>query len=78
MATQPTGTELSDLPPSAKLVATTLSYEGQLTQSQLAEQTRLAPRTVRSALDALEKNGIVRSRRSVVDARKRVYTLDGD
>lgn len=78
MATQPTGTELSDLPPSAKLVATTLSYEGQLTQSQLAEQTRLAARTVRSALDTLEENGIVRSRRSVMDARKRVYTLDGD
>ncbi|MEF8814290.1 MAG: helix-turn-helix domain-containing protein [Halovenus sp.] len=78
MATQSTGKELSDLPPSAKLVATTLLYEGQLTQSQLAEQTRLAPRTVRSALDTLEENGIVRSRRSVMDARKRVYTLEGE
>jgi len=75
MAAQLTG-KLEDLPPSAKLVVTTLSHEGQLTQSQLAEQTRLAPRTVRSALETLEQHGIVRSRRSVMDARKRVYTLD--
>jgi len=61
-----------------KLVVTTLSHEGELTQSQLADRTRLAPRTVRSALGRLENHGIVRSRRSVMDARKRIYTLDRD
>lgn len=69
---------LADLPPSAKLVATTLEHEGTMTQSQLSDETRLAPRTVRSALEKLEESGIVSSRRAVTDARKRVYTLETD
>ncbi|ELZ21136.1 transcriptional regulator, ArsR family protein [Halosimplex carlsbadense 2-9-1] len=66
---------LTDLPPSAKLVAKTLEYEGDLTQSQISESARLPQRTVRFALTKLEDNNIVRSRISFMDARKRVYTL---
>jgi DNA-binding MarR family transcriptional regulator len=66
---------LEDLPPSAKLVAKTLEYEGDLTQSQIAESTLLPKRTVRSALGDLEDNNIVNSRISFIDARKRVYSL---
>jgi len=65
-----------DLPPSAKLVAKTLEYNDGLTQSQLAEETLLPSRTVRYALNRLEEVGVVDSRFSFSDARKRVYTLN--
>ena len=69
---------LSDLPPSAKLVAKVLEYENTLTQSQLAEETLLPPRTVRYALSRLEDHNIVESRFSFTDARKRLYSLSVD
>jgi len=65
-----------DLPPSAKLVAKVLEYEGDSTQSALAESTLLPPRTVRYALTELEEVGVVSSRLSLMDARQRVYSLD--
>lgn len=66
---------IRDLPPSAKLVAKALEYNERLTQSQLAEETLLPPRTVRYALSRLEDQNAVDSRFSFTDARKRVYTL---
>jgi len=66
---------VADLPPSAKLVAKVLEYNGSLTQSQLAEETLLPPRTVRYALTRLEEVDVVGSRFSFSDARKRIYTL---
>jgi DNA-binding MarR family transcriptional regulator len=66
---------LRELPPSAKLVAKTLEYNDKLTQSQLAEETLLPPRTVRYALTRLEDADVVNSRFSFSDARKRIYTL---
>ena len=67
--------DVRDLPPSAKLVAKVLEYNGTLTQSQLAEETLLPPRTVRYALSRLEEVSVVDSRFSFADARKRIYTL---
>jgi DNA-binding MarR family transcriptional regulator len=64
-----------DLPPSAKLVAKVLEYNDTLTQSELAEETLLPPRTVRYALNRLEEENVVHSRFSFSDARKRLYTL---
>jgi DNA-binding MarR family transcriptional regulator len=64
-----------ELPPSAKLVAKVLDYNDTLTQSQLAEETLLPPRTVRYALTRLEDEDVVDSRFSFSDARKRLYTL---
>ncbi|WP_336326602.1 helix-turn-helix domain-containing protein [Halovenus sp. HT40] len=66
---------VAELPPSAKLVAKVLEYDGPLTQSQLAEETLLPARTVRYALNRLEEIEVVNSRFSFNDARKRVYTL---
>jgi DNA-binding MarR family transcriptional regulator len=71
----PTWDAVVDLPPSAKLVAKVLDYDGPLTQSQLAEETLLPARTVRYALTRLEDADVVDSRFSFNDARKRVYTL---
>jgi DNA-binding MarR family transcriptional regulator len=68
-------TPIEDLPPSAKLVVKVLEYEGDLTQAQLVDSTLLPARTVRHALAKLEDNDIVRSRISLVDARKQIYTL---
>ncbi|HMB49725.1 MarR family transcriptional regulator [Natronoarchaeum rubrum] len=67
--------DVRDLPPSAKLVAKVLEYNDTLTQSQLAEETLLPARTVRYALNRLEEEGVVDSRFSFSDARKRLYTL---
>lgn len=64
-----------DLPPSAKLVAKVLEYHDTLTQSELAEETLLPPRTVRYALNRLEEEDAVASRFSFSDARKRLYSL---
>lgn len=66
---------LRELPPSAKLVAKVLEYQDTLTQSELAEETLLPPRTVRYALTRLDEAGLVESRFSFTDARKRIYTL---
>lgn len=76
LTTQKTSATLHDLPPSAKLVAKTLEYEGESTQSELAGSTLLPPRTVRYALTQLEENGIVTSRISFMDARQRIYSLE--
>lgn len=67
---------LSELAPSAKLVAMTLEHEGDLTQSELADRTLLPARTVRSGLGELEDAGLVSSRISLMDARQQVYSLD--
>lgn len=72
---QKTSGDLHDLPPSAKLVAKTLEYEGESTQADPINSTLLPQRTVRNALTRLEKNGIVSSRISFMDARQRIYSL---
>lgn len=71
-------TKLQDLPPSAKLVAKTLEYEGDSTQAQLAESTLLPIRTVRYALTQLEEKGLVTSRISFKDARQSIYSLESE
>ena len=65
-----------ELPPSAKLVAKVLDYNDTLTQTELAEETLLPPRTVRYALTRLEDEDAVESRFSFSDARKRLYSLN--
>ncbi|RRJ32837.1 winged helix-turn-helix transcriptional regulator [Halocatena pleomorpha] len=69
------GGTLQDCPPSAKLVAKVLEYDGPLTQQELAEETLLPTRTVRYAVSQLDEIGLVHSRFSFTDARKRVYSL---
>lgn len=73
--TEATKEALRELPPSAKLVAKVLEYRGTLTQSELAEETLLPPRTVRYALTRLDEEDVVESRFSFTDARKRIYSL---
>jgi len=66
---------VSELPPSAKLIAKVLEYNGTLTQSELAEKSRLSPRTTRYALQKLEDAGVVESEISLADARQNLYAL---
>lgn len=74
---RPAGQEaLRECPPSAKLVAKVLEYDGPLTQQALAEKSLLPTRTVRYAVSQLEEVGVIQSRFSFTDARKRVYRLD--
>lgn len=74
-ATDRTAAKLTDLSPSAKLVYKVLEYEGELTQSEIAAESRLCPRTVRYALKRLERNGVVDSRVHLEDARQSVYRI---
>lgn len=67
---------LAELAPSPKLVGLVLDREGELTQSQLAAETRLPTRTVRSSVAELQDVGLLSVRNSVVDARKQVYSLE--
>lgn len=66
---------IAELPPSAKLVAKVLEYNGTLSQRELAEQTMLPARTVRYAISRLEEVDAVETQFSFTDARKRLYTL---
>lgn len=74
----PSEETLYELPPSAKLVVKVLEYNNSLTQSELASETLLSPRTVRFALTKLEEVGAIESRISFKDARQRIYSLRMD
>ena len=64
---------MNDLSTSAKLVFKTLENEGGLTQKQLAKETFLGRRTVRSAIRQLEQAGMITSRVNFEDARQDIY-----
>lgn len=69
---------LEDLPPSGKLVGLALAgADGELTQKQIIQATKLSGRTVRDALDRLEDHDGVtlRRRHSASDARQDLYWL---
>jgi DNA-binding MarR family transcriptional regulator len=65
---------MDDLSPSAKLVFKALENEGGLTQKQLANETFLVRRTVRSAIRQLEQAGMITSRVNFEDARQDIYS----
>ncbi|MFB6135953.1 MAG: MarR family transcriptional regulator [Halobacteriaceae archaeon] len=65
---------LADLPPSAKLVFKVLEDESPLTQSQIAERSRLSKRTTRHALSKLTEAGVVEEQVYIPDARRRLYS----
>ncbi|RBI59542.1 ArsR family transcriptional regulator [halophilic archaeon] len=66
---------LIDLPPSAKLVAKVLDAEAPLDQAELAEETLLPNRTVRSALKQLHEVNLISAHVKIRDARKQIYKL---
>lgn len=72
------GEAMADVPPSAKLVFKSLQYEGDLTQQQLAEETLLAPRTIRYAIQRLEERDLINSEVNFADARQQIYSLTID
>jgi len=66
---------LDDLPPSAKLVFKVLEYDGPLTQKGIVEESMLSARTVRYALERLERIGVVDEDVYFADARQNLYRL---
>lgn len=78
MSEKGTEEQLSELPPSAKLVYKVLEYNGRLSQKRLVEETRLSSRTLRYALSELEDADLVASRSALHDARQTCYTIDRD
>ena len=67
--------QLIDLPPSAKLVFKVLEYNGTLTQKGIVEESMLSARTVRYALERLERIGVVDEDVYFADARQNIYGL---
>ncbi|EMA41541.1 MarR family winged helix-turn-helix transcriptional regulator [Halococcus hamelinensis] len=63
------------LSPSAKLVVKVLEYRGSLTQKEIIEQSRLSGRTVRNALEQLQRAGTVEKGICIEDARQNRYKL---
>jgi predicted transcriptional regulator len=72
------GENLSELPPSAKLVYKVLEYNGPLTQKGIVEESMLSARTVRYALERLDEIGIVEEDVYFADARQNLYELSDD
>jgi len=66
---------LRSFPPSVKLVAKVLEVEGTMTQKELSDESRLAPRTVREATTRLEEEGLVEQQVYIPDARQSLYSL---
>ncbi|GEM_PF-44670 len=71
-----TDTQLTEVPPSSKLVYKVLEYEGSLTQEEIAIESRLCARTVRYALGKLDDRELVESRVCLEDARQSKYWVD--
>jgi DNA-binding MarR family transcriptional regulator len=66
---------IDDLPPSAKLVFKVLEYDGPLTQKGIVEESMLSARTVRYALERLERINVVDEDVYFADARQNLYQL---
>lgn len=64
---------LETLSPSAKFVYVVLQSEGTLDQDEIVQRTLLPKRTVRYALDKLERADLVSEEPGVTDARRRRY-----
>ena len=73
--TESDGEDITDLPPSAKLVFKVLEYQGPLTQKGIVEESMLSARTVRYALERLEEIDIVKEDVYFADARQNLYEL---
>ncbi|MFB6206339.1 MAG: MarR family transcriptional regulator [Haloglomus sp.] len=67
--------DLSDLPPSAKLVFKVLEYNGPMTQKGIVEESMLSARTVRYALERLEEIDTVEEDVYFADARQNLYEI---
>ncbi|WP_114576690.1 helix-turn-helix domain-containing protein [Saliphagus sp. LR7] len=67
--------EIEDLPPSCKLVLKVLEYQGELSQTELAEETYLPRRTVRYATRRLMQRRLIDSRNCIGDARSILYSV---
>ena len=67
--------DISDLPPSAKLVFKVLEYNGPMTQKGIVQESMLSARTVRYALERLENIDVVVEDVYFADARQNLYKL---
>lgn len=68
---------LSELPPSAKLVAKILEDSSGLTKNQLKEESLLARRTLREALKRLNENGLI-DYNNLEDTDSKKYYINTD
>jgi predicted transcriptional regulator len=70
-----TAEDISDLPPSAKLVFKVLEYNGPMTQKGIVQESMLSARTVRYALERLENIDVVVEDVYFADARQNLYEI---
>lgn len=70
-----TNVAVSNLAPSAKLVALVLLRHPDSSTTEIADRSLLPKRTVRYAITQLEKEGLVEASHSLADTRIRLYSL---
>jgi predicted transcriptional regulator len=73
--TESTTEDISDLPPSAKLVFKVLEYNGPMTQKGIVQESMLSARTVRYALERLENIDVIAEDVYFADARQNLYQI---
>jgi DNA-binding MarR family transcriptional regulator len=66
--------QLSELPPSAKLVFYVPKHQSPLTQKEICDEALLADRTVRYALKRLDENELIEAQISFSDSRQQLYS----
>ena len=71
-----TAEDISDLPPSAKLVFKVLEYNGPMTQKGIVQESMLSARTVRYALERLQNIDVIVEDVYFADARQNIYELN--
>ncbi|MHA2249724.1 MAG: winged helix-turn-helix transcriptional regulator [Candidatus Kariarchaeaceae archaeon] len=70
--------KLPKLPKSAKRIILVLSEEGQMTQKDLINMTKIPAKTVRYALKRLNEQKLVISQHNLEDMRSMFYSLNPD
>lgn len=66
--------QLSELPPSAKLVFYVLKQQSPLTQKEICDDAMVSDRTVRYALKRLDETELIKAQISFSDARQQLYS----
>jgi len=73
---EPEDGDLSNLPPSAKLVIKVIEHEGEMDKEEICERARLPPSTTQYALKKLVEEDVVEVKVGEGEGRRLVYSAE--
>ena len=76
MPEEPVDGALEGMPPSAKLVAKVMEYEGSMDAEEISRSARLHPSTTRDALNRLVEENLVEVSVDPDGGRRLVYSIE--